>query len=186
MRHAYWVWGRVRQRTSPYGVGGETGYTAQEDVKSINSYNTGEGRTIRVWFFPSCIPRPSLVLSALLSLGRHNPLSLHHWIFPLFLIVPITYKKKKKKKKRPSCASNPFQFSSHFSNPLLELLPLSLLSFSVESNPPELLPHYSTTVLCRTSITSRLPNLMVQSQSSSYTASESLDKAWPSLLCEIF
>jgi len=31
----------------------------------------GEGRTIRVWFFHSCIPRPSLVLSALLSLGHH-------------------------------------------------------------------------------------------------------------------
>ena len=30
---------------SPYGVGGETGYTVQEDLKSINSYNTGEGRT---------------------------------------------------------------------------------------------------------------------------------------------
>ena len=24
-----------------YGVGGETGYTAQEDLKSINSYNLG-------------------------------------------------------------------------------------------------------------------------------------------------
>ena len=132
MRHVYWVWGRVRQITSPYGVRGETGYTDQEDVKSINSYNMAEGRTIRVWFFCSCIPRLSLVLSALLSLGHHNHLSLHHWIFPLFLIVPITYKKKK----RPSCASNPFQFSSHFSNPLLELLPRSLLSFSLESSPP--------------------------------------------------
>ena len=36
---------------SLYGVGGETGYTAQEDLESINSYNTGKGRTIRVWFF---------------------------------------------------------------------------------------------------------------------------------------
>ena len=35
---------------SPYGVEGETGYTAQEDLESINSYNTGEGRMIRVWF----------------------------------------------------------------------------------------------------------------------------------------
>ena len=57
--------GRLRQITSPYGVGGETGYTAQEDLKSVNSYNTGEGRILRVWFFHSCIPRPSLVLSAL-------------------------------------------------------------------------------------------------------------------------
>ena len=52
------------------GVGGETGYTAQEDLKSINSYNMGEERMIRVWFFCSCIPRPALVLSALLSLGK--------------------------------------------------------------------------------------------------------------------
>jgi len=74
MRHIYWVWGRgrVRQIPSPYRVGGETGYTAQKDLKSINSYNMGEGRTIRVWFFCSCIPRPSLVLSALSSLGHHN------------------------------------------------------------------------------------------------------------------
>ena len=39
MRHVYWVGGRVRQIPSPYGVEEETGYTAQEDMKSINSYN---------------------------------------------------------------------------------------------------------------------------------------------------
>ena len=77
MRHVYWVEGRVRQIPSSYGVGGETGYTAQEDLKSINSYNMREGRTIRVWFFRSWIPRPSLVLSALLSLGHHVPPSLY-------------------------------------------------------------------------------------------------------------
>ena len=64
--------GSVRQISSPYGVGGETGYSAQENPKSVNSYNVGEGRTIRVWFFRSCIPRPSLVLSALSSLGHHR------------------------------------------------------------------------------------------------------------------
>ena len=69
MRDIYWVEGRVRQIPSPYEVGGETHYTAQEDLKSINSYNTGEGRMIRVWFFCSYIPRPSLVLSALM-LGK--------------------------------------------------------------------------------------------------------------------
>ena len=53
-------------------VGGETGYTAQENLKYINSYNMGEERMIRIWFFHSCIPRPSLVLSALLSLGHHS------------------------------------------------------------------------------------------------------------------
>ena len=50
---ADWMkWGRVRQIPSPYGVGGETGYTAQEDLKLFNSYNMGEGGTIRVCFFP--------------------------------------------------------------------------------------------------------------------------------------
>ena len=72
MRHVCWVEGRVRQIPSSYGVGGETGYTAQEDLKSINSYNMGEGRMIKGLVFPSCIPRPSLVLSALSSLGHHN------------------------------------------------------------------------------------------------------------------
>jgi len=70
MRHVHWVGRRVRQIPSPYGVGGETGYTAQENLKSVNSDNMGEGRMIRLWFFHSCIPRPSLVLSALLSLGH--------------------------------------------------------------------------------------------------------------------
>ena len=64
--------------TSPYGVEGETGYTAQEDMKSINSYNMGEGRTIRVWFFRYCIPRRFLVLSALSSSGPHNPFPCIH------------------------------------------------------------------------------------------------------------
>ena len=64
-------WRRLSDFTH-YGVGGETGYTAQEDLKSINSYNLGEGRMIRVWFFCSCVTRPSLVLSALSSLGHHS------------------------------------------------------------------------------------------------------------------
>ena len=62
MRHVYW-WSKSKANTfSMCGVGGETGYTAQEDLKSVNSYNMGEGRTIRVWFFRSCVPRPSLIL----------------------------------------------------------------------------------------------------------------------------
>ena len=32
--------GRERQISSPYGVGGATGYTAQDDLNSVNSYNT--------------------------------------------------------------------------------------------------------------------------------------------------
>ena len=59
----------MRQITSPYGAGGETGDTAQEDLKPVSSYTTGEGRTLGVWFCRSCIPRPSLVLSALSILG---------------------------------------------------------------------------------------------------------------------
>ena len=57
--------GRVRKILSHYGVGGERVYTDQEDLKSINSYNMGEGKMLRVLFFCSCTPRPSLVLSAL-------------------------------------------------------------------------------------------------------------------------
>ena len=75
MSHIYWM-GKSKANTfSLCKVGGETGYTAQEDLKSINSYNMGEGRMIRVLFFCSCIPRPALVLSALLSLGHHRRLS---------------------------------------------------------------------------------------------------------------
>ena len=81
-----WGRGRVRQISSPSGLGGETGYTAQKDLKSINNYNMGEGKMKRVCFFHSCIPRPPLVLSALLSLGH--------------------YKKAKKKEFSISCCSS--------------------------------------------------------------------------------
>ena len=63
---------KSRANTFSLWVRRETGYAAQKDLKSINSYNMGEGRTIRVWFFRSCIPRPSLVLSALSSLGHQE------------------------------------------------------------------------------------------------------------------
>jgi len=36
----------------------------------------GEGRMVRVWFFHSCIPRPSLVSSGLSSLGHLIPSSI--------------------------------------------------------------------------------------------------------------
>ena len=73
----YTGWGKIRANTfSLRGQRGDSLYC------SINSYNMGEGRTIRAWFFCSCIPRPSLVLSALSSLGHHKSdmterLSLH-------------------------------------------------------------------------------------------------------------
>ena len=45
----YTGWEKRKANTfSLCGVGGETGYTAQEDLKSVNSYNMGEGRMIRV------------------------------------------------------------------------------------------------------------------------------------------
>ena len=69
----YTWWGKSKANTfSLCATGGETGYTAQEDLKSVNSYNMGEGRMMRIWFFHSCIPRPSFVLSALSSLGHHR------------------------------------------------------------------------------------------------------------------
>ena len=45
--------GRVRQIPSPHGVGGETGYTAQGDLKPFKLKNMGVEKTIRVWFFCS-------------------------------------------------------------------------------------------------------------------------------------
>ena len=60
------------QIPSPYGVGG--GHSL---YCSINSYSKGKGRMIRVWFFHSCIPRPSLVLICSFVLGSpHSSLSL--------------------------------------------------------------------------------------------------------------
>ena len=64
--------GKNKANTFSLWVRRETVYAAQEDLKSINSYNIGEGRTIRVEFFCSCIPRPSLVVSALSILSHHS------------------------------------------------------------------------------------------------------------------
>ena len=63
----YTGWGKSTENTfSLWGRRGDRLYC------SISSYSMGEGRTIRVWFFHPCIPRPSLVLSALSSLGHHS------------------------------------------------------------------------------------------------------------------
>ena len=70
---------------SPYGVGRETGYTAQEDLESINSYNTGEGRMIRVrfsvpafqdppWFYLLCCPWVTRESSTSLSTNAESNL----------------------------------------------------------------------------------------------------------------
>ena len=85
MRQIPWVRGRVRQIPSACGVRGKTGYTAREDLKSINSYNMGERRMRRVWLFRSCAPRPCLVLPALLSLSHPN--CLHHQVEKRLLVV---------------------------------------------------------------------------------------------------
>ena len=54
---------------------------------SINSYNMGEGRMIRVWFFHSCIPRPSLVIcSFVLGSPHHRQYDLNNSnLFPTIL-----------------------------------------------------------------------------------------------------
>ena len=83
----YTGWRKRRQIHSPYRVGGETGYNAKEDLKSVNSYNTGKGRLISVWFFCSCIPRPSLVAPALSSLGHHMRKT---WVRSLGLENPLS------------------------------------------------------------------------------------------------
>ena len=71
MRPVYWVGGRVRQNTSSlWGRRGNSLYC------SINSYNMGEGRMIRVWFLHSCIPRPSLVICSFILGLPHSSLSL--------------------------------------------------------------------------------------------------------------
>ena len=72
-------WGSLWERRSE-GGGGVGG---ARDSKSLNKpqkcHGLGAGwkrisrhETIRVWFFSFCILRPSLVLSALHSLGNHN------------------------------------------------------------------------------------------------------------------
>ena len=65
-------WGGVRQIPSLYGVGGETGYTAQEDLKSINSCNMEEGRWQGPGFSVPAFQDPPWFLSAPLSLGHRT------------------------------------------------------------------------------------------------------------------
>ena len=68
------ILGGGKSKANTFSLWGKRGdrFYCSRGHKSVNSYNTGEGRTIRVWFFHSCIPRPSLVLSALPSLGHHR------------------------------------------------------------------------------------------------------------------
>ena len=48
----YTGWEKRKANTfSLCGVGGETGYTAQEDLKFLNSYNMGEGKEDKGLFF---------------------------------------------------------------------------------------------------------------------------------------
>ena len=77
---AFWM--RVPVRKEKWGQGW-VGVGGARDSKSLNKpqkcHGLGAGwkrisrhETIRVWFFSFCILRPSLVLSALHSLGNHN------------------------------------------------------------------------------------------------------------------
>ena len=82
--------GRVRKILSPYGVGGESVYTAQEDLKSINSYNMGEGKMLMGLVFPFLHSKPSLVLSSFVPGSPHTSLSL--FLRPILwpLLIPCS------------------------------------------------------------------------------------------------
>ena len=71
-RHIYWVGEEYGKYLLPAWSSRGERLHCSEDLKPISSYNMGEGGMIRVWFFRSCIPRPTLVSSALLSLGHHG------------------------------------------------------------------------------------------------------------------
>ena len=72
---------RVRPIPSPYGIGRETGYTAQEDLKSIDSYNR-RGKDDKDLFFCVFLHSKALLglfiylfiylFSVLSSLGHHT------------------------------------------------------------------------------------------------------------------
>ena len=85
-------WGKSKANTfSLCRVEGETGYTVQEDLKSINSYNMGEGRTISVWF---SIPYSKTLLGLIYSLVPGSPRSslslfLGQILWPL--LIPYSY-----------------------------------------------------------------------------------------------
>ena len=66
--------------------GGETGCTAQEDLKSISSYTMGEGRMIRVWFsFLYSFPLGFLCSSVLGSPPSSLSLFLGPILWPLLI-----------------------------------------------------------------------------------------------------
>ena len=66
------------------GEGGETVYTV------LLLVTVEEGRTIRVWFLHSCIPRPSLVICSFVLGSPHSSLSL--FLGPILwpLLIPCS------------------------------------------------------------------------------------------------
>ena len=52
------ILGEGKSRANTFSLWGKRGdrFYCSRGPKSVNSYNMGEGRTIRVWFFHSCIP----------------------------------------------------------------------------------------------------------------------------------
>ena len=89
------------------GVGGETGYTAQEDLKSVNSYNMGGGKDDKGLVFPFLHSKTllgfiySLVLGYLsnfcvpcLNLQRYSHLLVHQFFPSLLPCICISRKYK--------------------------------------------------------------------------------------------
>ena len=68
----YCVGERVRQIPSPYGVGGETDYTGQEDLQFINSYNVGGGKDDKGLVFPFLHSKTLLGFICSFILGYHS------------------------------------------------------------------------------------------------------------------
>ena len=80
---------RVKQRPSPYGLGGETGYTAQEDLKSVSRDTMGEGGRSGSGS-RSCIPFPLGFLCT--SVLGSPPSSLSLFLGPILrpLLIPCS------------------------------------------------------------------------------------------------
>ena len=89
--HILGVGGKNREHIfSLWGKRGDRFYCSRGH-KSVNSYTTGEGRTIRVWFFHSCIPRLSLVICSFILGSSHSSLFL--FLGPILwpFLIPCSY-----------------------------------------------------------------------------------------------
>ena len=80
---------RVKQRPSPYGLGGETGYTAQEDLKSVSRDTMGEGGRSGSGS-RSCIPFPLGFLCTFVFGSPPSSLSLFLGLILWPLLIPCS------------------------------------------------------------------------------------------------